>query len=102
MQNIVKKGMKTRFLSPVARHAAGCVRVFCKPNFNLSLARRIKLPIHEGVQFGVGNTFFVHFTLRMVRACAPSSMRLRNSSRARDRRDITVPTGTSIIPAASA
>jgi len=90
-----------QFLLPLpAEQALVLVRVGGEPAFNLVALCGIEPTIGPGMEIGVERA--VHFTTFStgVASAAPSS-NWRRRSRARDRRDITVPIGMSRMRAVS-
>src|SRR3546814_12157580 len=92
--------MQPGVLRPVAGDPPGRFGGVGEPGLDLRLAGRVELAVDQRVQLAVGDPPVAHLILRRPGA-GPESMRKRSSSRARDRRDITVPTGTSRMAAAS-
>ena len=80
----------------------GLCRLLFQPGFDALALRLRQVAIHIGVEVVIGDGFKVgaHFSLR--RAITLSSFIASASwRRARERRDITVPTGISIMSATS-
>ena len=99
IQDRVKLGMQRLILARPFLHTRSICRVCSQPGFNFKAARIGKRAIHKSMQ-----VFFAyvvcHFTTFNCTAGSPASI-CRIRSRARERRDITVPTGTPRTWAAS-
>ena len=92
--------MQLFVLAQVGAHTFGLGGVGGEIGLDRRAARVIQLPVHIGVQFGLGHGCSVfHFTLLSAGPVLFSCARKR--SRARDRRDITVPMGMPSVLATS-
>ena len=98
LEGVVKRPV----LRLIVRHRHRRVGVLVKPHVDLRPPRVTELLIDIGLQFGFVWPWSVsaHVTFRSL-ALSSSSSISRSLRRARDNRDITVPTGTPAICAAS-
>ena len=96
VQHAIEGGLQQVALALPVGDLAGGVRVARQEGFNLAALLGREFAVGIGVKrpvFHVVVQFVGHFT-RLSPVCPRSSSNCRICSRARDRRDITVPTGT--------
>ena len=96
----IEQCMQLFVLARIGMHALGLGRIGSEIGLDRGAARGIQLPVDIGVQFSLRHRRIVfHFTL-LNAGPAPFSC-VRKRSRARDRRDITVPIGMPSVLATS-
>lgn len=101
LEHGLKRGAQCLAVRAVGLEPCRELRIGRQLGFDFGAPRLGQPAVDKGLQIGFGNTRFVHLTTCKRSADGVPSIAVRNLSRARDRRDITVPIGTPSVVATS-